>query len=168
MKELYLIRHAKSSWKENALKDFDRPLNKRGKRDAPFMAKLLHEKHIRPDLLLTSAAVRTMETARIFAEEMQCNSFIVQVEKKLYEAGAKRIVEVLKSLPNNAEKVFLFGHNPGLTELANLLTDSYVYNIPTTGIYAMRFGFDTWEQIGQRKGEFLFFEYPKKYFVEAD
>jgi phosphohistidine phosphatase len=168
MKELYLIRHAKSSWKDSSLKDFDRPLNKRGKRDAPFMAQVLHAKNIRPDLLLSSAALRTMETARIFAEQLQCNPFIVQVEKKLYEAGAKRMVEVLKNLPPQAEKVFLFGHNPGLTELANLLTDSYVYNIPTTGIYAIRFGFKTWDLIGQEKGEFLFFEYPKKYFTETD
>jgi phosphohistidine phosphatase len=163
VKNLYLLRHAKSSWKNVLLKDFDRPLNKRGLQDAPFMAEILQKAAIKPDLIISSTALRTVTTAEIFAQGLSYDLKNIVFDKRIYEASEKTLLKILKEIKPSIENVVLIGHNPNLTELANLLTDSYVYNIPTSGVYAIRFAFDSWEHIGEQKGDFVFFEYPKKH-----
>ena len=163
MKELYLMRHAKSSWKENNIKDFDRPLNKRGKNDAPFMGEILKNLQVKPDAILSSSALRTTETALMVAESLQFAEKNIIFDKRIYEASDKALIKIIKEIPPHINSLMLIGHNPALTALANSLTDSYVYNVPTSGVYAIRFSFHSWEYIDDLKGDFYFFEYPKKH-----
>lgn len=162
MKTLYLIRHAKSSWKNPVLADKKRPLNKRGKKDAPEMGRRLADKHIQPDLLLSSPATRAKKTARKIAKKMGHSKEEVRLNDKLYMAEAIDMLEVIRRLDDEQETVCIFGHNPGMTELAEQLSGMEIENVPTCGIVAIGFDTDHWQQVGKRQGELLFFDYPKK------
>lgn len=162
-KRLFLIRHAKSSWNDPDLYDFERPLNKRGKHDAPYMGKLLHKKNILPDLIISSHAERAMQTASIIAKELGYPEERIAIEKKLYEAVNKDILDVLQRTDENVEVLFLFGHNPGLTTLHNFICKHFIDNIPTCGITEYEFG-DKWENLSGNTCRLISFEYPKKYF----
>ncbi|MFO7525967.1 MAG: histidine phosphatase family protein [Ignavibacteriaceae bacterium] len=161
-KQLFLIRHAKSSWKYTGLKDHDRPLNNRGIRDAPFMAKKILEKKLFPDLILSSSAVRAKNTALIFIDSLNINSSKLIIEEKLYEATYNEILEVMKKVEENINTLFVFGHNPGLTSLHNFLCDSYIVNIPTCGITQYEFS-GNWNALSRNSCKLLEFYYPKKY-----
>jgi phosphohistidine phosphatase len=163
VKSLYLVRHAKSSWKDISLQDFDRPLNKRGFADAPFMAEVLKQKDVKLDAIICSPAMRTKTTAELIAPYLGFPMKNIVYHKQMYETSEKTLLKLLKEIPNTINNLMFVGHNPSLTALANLLADSYVYNIPTTGIYAIQFDCLAWDNIGNTKGEFMFFEYPKKY-----
>ena len=116
MKHLYLLRHAKSSWKDSSLSDRDRPLAGRGRRAAKAMAEHLRERNIHPDLVICSPARRTRETLERI--ETVLGRDAVQVEPRLYESGAEGLLDVLRELPDRVESVLLIGHNPSLQELA--------------------------------------------------
>lgn len=161
MKILTLIRHAKSSWDDPAIDDFDRPLNKRGKRDAPFMGEKLKSLGQTPDLILSSPAKRARKTAGIFAENVGYPAEAIILKPTLYLANPSTFLNVIRSVDNSFNKLFLVSHNPGITECANMLTKSFIANIPTTGIVSVKFDIQKWEDI--TTGELLFFEYPKKY-----
>lgn len=162
VKRLFLIRHAKSSWKESGLSDYERPLNKRGKRDAPFMGRLLFDKNILPDLIMTSYAERAKTTAFLFAMELNYPADKVVIEKKLYEAMNKDILEIIRETDEKVKVLFLFGHNPGLTTLHNYLCDQFIDNIPTCGITQYEFD-DKWKNLTGKSCKLILFEYPKKY-----
>ena len=164
MKKLFLIRHAKSSWKDNSLSDFERPLNKRGRRDAPFMGKLLAQQGVQPDLVISSPATRTSTTAKFFCNEINYPFNEVLLEPKLYLADSDQIIDVLQSVEDRFNILMLFGHNPGITELSNQLTDHRIDNIPTCGMVSLKLSRGSWEDLGPNSCEFIFFEYPKKYF----
>ncbi len=159
-KQLLIIRHAKSDW-NNGLSDFDRPLNKRGKRNAPEMAKRLLEKQIIPDLVISSPANRAITTAGYFAEILNFEKQNIQVEKSIYEAEVIDLMNVINSIENNYKHVALFGHNPGLTNLAYHLCSCNFNNIPTCGIVSIIFPFDNWAMISGNTGYMEFFDYPK-------
>jgi phosphohistidine phosphatase len=163
MKRLYLIRHAKSSWKEAMVTDFERPLNKRGKRDAPLMAKRLKSYQIQPDLLISSPAKRAAKTAKIIAEEIDFPRKRIVYDESIYEAGVSSLVHVIRHLENSVNHVMLVGHNPGLTMVANFLTNTVIENIPTCGIVCVEFPTDCWEEIEAGNGTIVFFDYPKKH-----
>ena len=162
MKTLYLIRHAKSSWKYPALSDDERPLNKRGKQNAPDMGKKLKKKGVVPALLVSSHARRALDTARLMAEELGYAKKQIMVDERLYHASIADFMEVIEEQDNKADALMLFGHNPGLTELANTFCSVYVDNIVTAGIYAIRFDTDLWAAVPNMQGEVLFYDYPKK------
>lgn len=162
MKRLYIIRHAKSSWNDITLSDFDRPLNERGERDAPRMGKHLKEKRIAADLLLTSPAKRAFSTAEYFALILNYPTENIKTDRKLYHADADAILTTVKNINNKHDEVLLFGHNPGLTDFVNQLTDSSIDNVPTCGIAACIFDVDSWNSVGWRTGKLEFFDYPKK------
>ena len=164
MKKLFLVRHAKSSWKDNNLSDFERPLNKRGRRDAPFMGKLLAQQGVQPDLVISSPANRASTTAKFFCDEISYPFNEVLLESKLYLADSDQIIEVLHSIEDRVKIIMLFAHNPGITELSNHLTDHRIDNIPTCGIVSLKLSAESWEDLGPDSCEFIFFEYPKKYF----
>ncbi len=168
VKHLYIVRHAKSSWKHPELSDFERPLNNRGKRDAPFMGKLLREERILPDILVTSPAVRALSTARIIAEEVEYEEKHLDIQKRLYLARAGDLMQVVRELPVACSKAMLVGHNPGLTDIAEILCGKFIGNIPTSGIVALRFSVKKWPDIDDGTGDLLFFEYPRKYFPMED
>ena len=163
MKQLYLVRHAKSSWENNKLKDIERPLNKRGERDAPLMGRIMQENNIKPDLMITSPAERALHTAKIFCREMDISKNNLIVEQKLYEAGRKDILNVIHQFDNEKNYVMVFSHNPGLSELAGFLTSGNVYDIPTCGIVSITCKINNWNELEDFNCELDFFEYPKKH-----
>jgi phosphohistidine phosphatase len=113
---LYLLRHAKSSWDEPALPDFERPLAPRGRRDARLMAKHLRRLETAPELVLCSSAVRTRETLELLRPDLSDD--YVQLEDQLYGASSETLLHRLRAVPDEIGSVLLIGHNPGLQELA--------------------------------------------------
>lgn len=163
MKRLYLIRHAKSSWSESDLADIDRPLNKRGKRDAPAMGKRLKkEYHAKPDLILSSPAHRAFKTAKIIAKEIAYPEKKIETKGSLYASGVPAMLNVIQLLDDSLDEVMLIGHNPDLTSLANFLSSQQVDNIPTCGIFCADFDIKSWKELEGGMGIFKFFDYPKK------
>lgn len=158
-KQLLLVRHGKSDWGNIDLKDFDRPLNKRGKENAPEMAERLVNRDFKFDLMVSSPAKRAKSTAKFFAEAYQINDIIF--DESIYEANTNTLLNVVNGLDNAAEKVIMFGHNPGFTDFANELSDAGIYNIPTAGMVLMSFPFDSWKMVSRGTGELVFFDYPK-------
>lgn len=163
MKHLYLVRHAKSSWDDHTLSDLERPLNKRGKRDAPFMGKLLKKLKVNPDLILSSPAERAISTAKIFAEELDYPKKKILVYDDIYESSPGEILNVISEAGEENKSIMVFGHNPSFSSLAFLLTNSPV-NMPTCSIAAIEFNLNSWSDIEPNTGKLIFFEYPKKYF----
>jgi len=166
MKTLYIVRHAKSSWDDPDLDDFNRPLNKRGEKDAPRMGKRLKEKEITVDLMISSPATRALKTCKAIAKVLEYSKEKIVQVKNLYHADEDAIFSVLKNIhePNNV--VMIFGHNPGLTEFANTLLNETIMNIPTAGVVAGKLKIDSWKNIKPGCGELLFFDFPKKSKVE--
>lgn len=163
MKTLLIMRHAKSSWDEIGLRDSERPLNKRGKRDAPAMGALLRERNFRLDRIVSSPAVRALCTAEAVAEQMQYSSEAIVQENRLYEASAIQLLMVVYSWDDAWNTVLMVGHNPGLTQFVNQLTGMGVDNVPTAGIVTIKYAVEQWRDIGNVKGQIHSFEYPKKY-----
>ncbi|PID59220.1 MAG: phosphohistidine phosphatase [Ignavibacteriae bacterium] len=163
MKTLYLNRHAKSSWENMSISDFSRPLNKRGKRDAPFMGKLLCTKVEKPHILITSPAVRAKATAYVLSECFELGKDEIIENEQIYEATVSDLINIIKSVPKEKNIVMLVGHNPAFTMLSNHLTDNYIDNIPTCGFVQINFDTNNWKDIDKEKGKLVFFEYPKKY-----
>ena len=157
MKSLYLVRHAKSSWKDPTLDDFDRPLNKRGKHDAPLMAQKLYEMGIKPDIILSSPAKRALKTAKIFAKTLDVP---LQTDQRLYEAMPSDFREVMHEVFKTHDNVMLVSHNPGLTMFNDEISDIPIYNIPTAGVVGV--GFETYDT-AFTDGKQLFYIYPKKF-----
>lgn len=163
MKKLILVRHAKSSWADTSLTDINRPLNSRGKRDAPFMAKLIREKGISPDLILSSPAKRALLTAKVFADELIYPAKDIQLVSEIYEAFYEEIIEVLHDVKDEINTLMIFGHNPGFTDFTNFVSDSYIENIPTCGIVGLELKEESWNKVKEDSFRLLFLEYPKKY-----
>ncbi|RNL56618.1 SixA phosphatase family protein [Pedobacter jejuensis] len=158
-KQLLLVRHGKSDWGNIDLKDFDRPLNKRGKENAPEMAERLLTKGFKFDLMVSSPAKRAKSTAKFFAEAFKIDE--IHYEESIYEANSSTLLKVVNGLDDAADTVIMFGHNPGFTDLANDLSDADIYNIPTAGMVLISFPFDSWEMVSKGTGELVFFDYPK-------
>jgi phosphohistidine phosphatase len=134
MKKLFIIRHAKSSWKDIKLKDFDRPLNKRGEDNLKMMSKFFSEKFQTPDLILSSPAKRAKLTAIGFANRLNYKVEAICFNENLYMASAGEIKEILSKQKDENKNLMLFGHNPGLTDFVNIYSNQYLENIPTCGI----------------------------------
>ena len=163
MKNVWLIRHAKSSWKDLSLSDFDRPLNSRGKRDAPFMGERLQTIGFMPDKVFSSPAKR----ARLTAMEI-CNSIFfpiedIQLEQMIYGAETSDLLHLVNNLDKDTNTVCIFGHNPTLTDFSNYLSGDNIYNIPTCGIVEISFETDHWSEISRDLGELVRFDYPKRH-----
>lgn len=169
MKTLILLRHAKSSWKDMSLADFDRPLNKRGLRDAPFMAQKFKEKQQTPDLILSSPALRTKLTTEEFTNALG-EDFITKVfyQPQIYEAHYQTLLQLLRQQKNDHQTILLVGHNPGLTDLANFFSFEYIENIPTTGILLFNLAINSWKDISSETSKLVFFDFPKNYFPKSN
>ncbi len=160
-KKLFLIRHGKSDWADIQLSDFDRPLNARGNRNAPEMAERILKKDLVPQLIVSSPALRALFTARHFAKVWAKPAAQIQLEINIYEASAASLLKVLNSFDDEFDRIALFGHNPGLTDFANYLSDANIYNIPTAGTVLIEFDVDKWSEIGYHDGKLIEFDYPK-------
>jgi phosphohistidine phosphatase len=162
MKTLTLVRHAKSSWKNPHLSDRQRPLNKRGKRDAPIMGKRILEHGIRPSLIVSSPATRAWTTAKIIATQISYPIEFLQREDSLYLASLDGILEVVAAQDNGFNNLMVVGHNPGMTDLANFLSPGLTHNLPTAGVVCVQIDQDDWNLFERPQTELLVHDYPKK------
>jgi len=162
MKMLYVIRHAKSSWDNPLLNDFDRPLSERGERDAPNMGKRLKEKDLVANLFLSSPAKRALKTAEKIANVLNYSIDKIKTDGNLYHAEDEEILHIVKHISDKHNVVLIFGHNPGLTDFVNNLTDAIIKNIPTCGIVACKLNIESWKQADWGKAHVEFFDYPRK------
>ena len=168
MKTLTLVRHAKSSWKHADLTDRERPLNKRGERDAPIMGKRIVAAGIRPSLIISSPAVRAWTTAKIIANEIGYPREFLQREDSLYHASLDDILDVLAAQDAEFNNVMMFGHNPGFTTFANYLSPGITNNLPTTGVLSVTFEQDDWNLYTAPKTELLCYDTPKSALRDID
>lgn len=161
MKKLYLIRHAKSSWKVDTRHDMDRPLKGRGIRDAYNTSQWLKEQGDHPQLIVSSPATRALHTALIFSKNLDYSYSNIVIEKEIYEASTKSLLNVVRALDDKFSSIMLFGHNPTITDFVNKRIDHRIDNVPTTGVACLKFDEENWSEI-DKKAELVFFDYPKR------
>lgn len=163
MLQLTLIRHAKSSWNDELLRDFDRPLNQRGLDDAPLMGRILKERGIQFDLMVSSPARRAATTAELLAGELGYPVENISFNKSLYGADTNTLLEVVQTLPGNNTRIALVSHNPGLTEFCNYLCNAGIGNMPTCSAACVRLAIDDWSAVFRGTGTIELYEYPRKH-----
>ena len=161
MKTLFLVRHAKSSRDDPSLPDRDRPLDDRGKQDGPKMGKRLAKRDVKPDLLLSSPALRALTTAQLIAEEIGYKPKDIVVDDRLYASDADNLLAVIRALDRNLNRVMLFGHTPEFTDLAHRLSSEFI-EMPTCAIVEFNFDTKAWSDVGERKPAKVILDYPKK------
>jgi phosphohistidine phosphatase len=157
MKQLFLIRHAKSDWANPELKDIERHLNERGYSNANMMAAKFNHK---PDLIISSPAIRAISTALIFARNLNYNANSIVIKQELYESTVKDYISVINSIDNTFDTVLLFAHNPTISDLAQHLTQALPMEMPTCAIVGVNFDTNDWKKA--KEGELFLFDYPKK------
>jgi phosphohistidine phosphatase len=161
MKQLLIIRHAKSSWNNSLMADFERPLNDRGNRDAPEMAKRIVDKGIKIDTIVSSMANRALSTSEYFAKAAGIKKTEIVTTNKLYHAPAYVFYDVIKSFNESYHTVAIFAHNPGITDFVNSLTTTKIDDMPTCGIYAVKIAIESWAEFKNSDKQFWFFDAPK-------
>jgi phosphohistidine phosphatase len=161
MKQLILVRHAKSDWGNPELDDFDRPLNGRGKKDAPEMARRLKEKKISIDGFIASPAKRAAKTAKVFADAYDIKKKDILFKQELYLAEPNTFFQVVAEANDNWNTIAVFSHNYGITDFANKLTETRIDNIPTSGVFAVKIDCSSWKDFKEASKAFWFFDYPK-------
>ncbi len=159
MKTLYLMRHAKSSWKHAELDDLDRPLLEKGLKRTRLVIEYLQKHETVIDLIITSHAARALETAHIIAHAFNVDESCFRIEKGVYMADASSLIDQFFDLPKKASNVLMVGHNPSITTFANTFLDEKIEYLPTSGLVAISFDTDNWEElpVAQHKTEFLIF-----------
>lgn len=160
-KQLILVRHGKSDWGNSELADFDRPLNHRGHKDAPEMAERVSKINLIPEFIVSSPAKRAITTAQHFSTVWKMGAEKIKKEPSIYEANTTALIKVVNQLNNDYDRIALFGHNPGLTDFINYLTDAHVYELPTAAVAVIDFPFDDWFVISQHTGSLLLLDAPK-------
>ncbi len=145
MKTILLMRHAKSSWKDTSLADHERPLNKRGEKDAPQMGKILKEHHLVPQMIISSSAVRCSQTAEVVAENCNYKNEITYIPT-LYLAESQTILDTLHDTPDEVDRILLIGHNPGLEGLVQILSGR-VESMPTGAIAVIQIPIRNWQAL---------------------
>lgn len=162
MKRLTLIRHAKSSWEDETLADHERPLGKRGERDAPRMGERLRARHARPSLIVSSTALRAKQTAEIIADALEYPRELIDYAPALYMASPDTILGLAAAQDDGHSDVALVAHNPGLLELTRSLLPDWPHdNLPTAGVVAVEFATDQWAGITSTPARRVFYDYPK-------
>ena len=161
MKHVLLVRHAKSSWDQPGVEDFDRPLNDRGKEDAPKMAARLLEKKVSIDAFISSPAKRAKKTASLFAKEYNSDKDEIILVPELYLPSSEAFYAAIAQAPDDAKSIAIFSHNPGITEFANELSSARVDDMPTCAIFAVKADIKRWSEFKDAQKEFWFFDFPK-------
>lgn len=161
-KVLIVVRHAKADKAPIYPTDFERPLEPRGVSDARAMGRYLaEEKHLNPDLLISSTALRARETAVLIAEQLQYPEAKIRLERSMYASSPSELKSIVREAEDSAETIMIFGHNPEFTEFSERLTGVYFDNMATCGVCCIAFDTDRWSDIDWRKGKLLWYEYPK-------
>jgi phosphohistidine phosphatase len=161
MKTLFLVRHAKSSRDDPSLPDRDRPLDDRGRQHAPKMGRRLAKRDVKPDLLLSSPALRALTTAHLIAEEVGYKRKDIVVDDRLYASSADDLLAVIRALDKKLNRVMLFGHNPEFTDLAHRLS-SEIIDMPTSAVVEFNFDTKAWSDVGEVQPAKVALDYPKK------
>jgi len=162
MKTIYFLRHAKSSWRDDALSDIDRPLNKRGLENTPMMARHFRKLKVKPQLIIASPSKRTMTTALMIAERIGYEEKNIKIDMELYGANVAQIAQLIYYLDEPLNKVMLVGHNPAFTLLVDYFTGKPIDNMPTCGLVQIDFAVNSWHDVVPKAGKLELFEYPKK------
>jgi phosphohistidine phosphatase len=164
MKQLLICRHAKSSWKNPQLSDIERPLNKRGKHDAPMMGERLAQKGMIPDAIICSPAKRARKTAVRLCKGMLLCRDVIHIRQAIYDTDIRGLLKVICRENDRYQRLLLVGHNFELTDLVNDFSPVGIYNVPTCGIAAFQLALNSWKDIHKvrQRAELLFFDYPKK------
>ncbi len=163
MKQLYLIRHGKSSWDDGNLSDKERPLKRRGIKNAKLMAKVLRRQDIVPEHIVSSPADRALSTAKIYAGKLGYDENKIAVDDLLYFEGVNNILKVVNQLDDASKTVFIFGHNPDFTEVANRFSEKTIDNVPTNGVVGIAFAADSWKDVSFSNGKMTLFDYPSNH-----
>jgi phosphohistidine phosphatase len=163
VKDVCFVRHAKSSWDQPGLNDFDRPLDSRGLHDAPLMAHKMKKLGLIPDHIITSGALRARSTAEFFRKEFDLSHKHFVVSNDVYEASAETVYEVLRDAPDTADFVYIFGHNPTFTWIANSIAGVHIDEVPTCGIVHAQLMIKSWKKFKPEHAAFIGFHYPKQY-----
>lgn len=162
MKKLYMVRHAKSSWGDFTTPDFDRPLNDRGKKDAPEMAQRLSDKNIVIDVFVSSPAKRAKSTCKAFCKVYGREKEEIVFINELYHASVETFNKVVSTIDDRFQSAAVFSHNPGITDFVNsLVKEVQIDNMPTCGIFAVEIEAGSWKDFLSANKKFLFVGYPK-------
>ncbi len=163
MKTLVIVRHAKSSWDNQGLSDHDRPLNRRGLRDAPVMGARLAEWGPPVDRVISSSAVRALTTAELITQEMGLPWDEIVIDEALYHASEEDMLEIIQEQEDYLDGLMMFGHNPGMTYLVNHLSDLDLENLPTCGVVTLQFNIEHWTEAGEELAVIAEINTPKKH-----
>lgn len=161
MKQIFIVRHAKSDW-DNELEDYDRPLSQRGHNDAPIMAKRISSMGYKPDMLISSSARRAISTARYFAMEFGYPNDCIRLERDIYDIGQRFTLDMITNLSFATDSAMIFGHNPDHSYVATYLSNEPIGNMPTCAVVGIQFETDDWRNIKKSTSKLLFFEFPKE------
>ncbi|MBC7540227.1 MAG: histidine phosphatase family protein [Bacteriovorax sp.] len=156
MKQLLLIRHAKSSWEDTTLDDLDRPLNNRGKKEAALLARLIKTKGLSPQLIISSPAKRARKTAKKIAKELKYPKKKIEINNIVFPGSVSKMVELIDSIDTKLDQVFIVGHSPCLLDLGNYLSGSKIEKLPTSGIILINFRIKSWKEITEDTGVIAF------------
>lgn len=162
MKTLYLVRHAKSSWETPGNEDHERPIRDKGVKRTQKIIGFLNEHNIKPGIIVSSHALRALQTARILASGLNYPQEDILVDKKLYIDDSENIMDVVAGLPDKENKAMLVGHNPCMTEFANEFLDDEIDNLPTSGVVSISFETSKWNEISLAEKKVDFVIYPKE------
>jgi len=161
MKTLFLVRHAKSSRDDPSLADRNRPLDDRGRQDAPKMGKRLAKRDVKPDLVVSSPALRALTTAQLIAEEVGYKRKDIVVDDRLYASSPDDLLAVIRELDRKLDRVMLVGHNPEFTDLAHRLS-SEIIDMPTSAVAEISFDTKAWSDVGEIEPARAMLDYPKR------
>jgi len=161
MKTLYIVRHGKSSWDYEKVRDFDRPLKERGIHDAYDMARRFKDLGRKPELIISSPAARALHTAIIFMRTLGVSDTDFRLAGDIYDARISDVRDVIYSVEDEIDSVMIFGHNPAFTELANELGSQRIDNVPTCGVVILDFKTEKWTRLDKHQIAYQYFDYPK-------
>ena len=161
MKTLYIVRHAKSSWEYQGIKDIDRPLKKRGIKDAHLVSSFLSKKIDRPDVFVSSSANRALHTAIIFCENLQYPLSNLQIKKQLYSFSDGYLVKTVNALDDGFNSAIIFSHDHGINSFVNKFGNTPISNVSTCGVIGIQFQEKHWKNI--KKGKTFMIEFPKNH-----
>jgi len=160
VKTLLLLRHAKSSWDDKSLRDFDRPLNKRGLKAAPMVGEIIRKRKLRPELVLSSPAERAKETTRLVCDAAGLSA-VVRDEPGIYEASARKLLEIASQIEETVNTAMIVGHNPGFEELLAILTGA-AHRMPTAALACIELNIEEWSNVSSRSGRLEWLVKPKE------
>ena len=161
MKTLYIVRHAKSSWEYNGIADIDRPLKKRGIKDAHLLSKYLAKTIGKPDVFLTSSANRALHTAIIFCENFGYPMANLKIKRQLYSFSDGYLVKTINALDDNFDSAIIFSHDHGINTFVNKYGSKPIAHVPTCGVVGIQFDTEHWKSI--KKGKTIIIETPKNH-----